>query len=144
MLTKTKDRTSAPDEKINIAIFDNFAPRKYHVEIDNLRYPRDSLRINYEQNDYIEQYKYLNSFFEEFVGEPILNPFVTYPDMKTKHPIGKIDLGHQLDHRTPKKTQLFQEYGTDPDNARLFLLLIRRKEVELKGDGNKLIEAKVL
>ena len=48
---QTKDRTSAPDEKINIAIFDNLAPRKYHVEIDNLRYPRDSLLINYEQND---------------------------------------------------------------------------------------------
>ena len=78
------------------------------------------------------------------MGEPILNPFVTNPDMKTKYPIGKIDLGHQPDHITPKKTQLFQEYGTDPDNARLFLILIRRKEVELKGDGNKVIEVKVL
>ena len=28
-------------------------------------------------------------------------------------------LRHQLDHMTPKRIQLFQEYGTDSDNARL-------------------------
>ena len=38
--------------------------------------------------------------------------------MKTKYPIEIIDLRHQPDHITPKKIQLFQEYGTDPDNAR--------------------------
>ena len=40
--------------------------------------------------------------------------------------------------------QLFQEYGTDPNNARLFLLLIRRREIELISDGNKLVEVKVI
>ena len=52
---QTKDRTNAPNEKINIAIFDNLDLRKYHVEIHSLRYPRDSLFINYEQIDYIER-----------------------------------------------------------------------------------------
>ena len=51
---QTKDRTSAP-KKINISVFDYLDLRKYHVEIDSLRDPRDSLLINYEQNDYIEQ-----------------------------------------------------------------------------------------
>ena len=45
---------------------------------------------------------------------------------------------------SPKKLQLFQEYGTGPDNARLFLMLIRRKKIELISDGNKLIEVKVI
>ena len=63
--------------------------------------------------------------------------------MKTKYPIEKIDLRHQNDHITPKKTQLFHEYGTDPDNARLFLILIRRREIELISDGKKLIEIKI-
>ena len=58
---QTKDRTNAPNKKINIAIFDNLGLRKY-VEIDSLRYPRDILLINYEQNDYIEQYKDLKFF----------------------------------------------------------------------------------
>ena len=31
--------------------------RKYYVEIDGQRYPRDSVLINYEENDYIQNYK---------------------------------------------------------------------------------------
>ena len=101
---QTKDRTSAPHKKINIAIVDNLNLRKNHVEIDSLRYPRDSLIINYEENDYIEQYKYLKLVFKECFGEPILNPFLSYPDMKTEHSIRIIDLRHQPDHVTPKKS----------------------------------------
>ena len=63
--------------------------------------------------------------------------------MKTKYPIEIIDLRHQSDHIIPKKIQIFHEYGTDPDNARLLLLLIRRRENELFPDGNKLIEVEV-
>ena len=83
-------------------------------------------------------------FFEEYICEPISNPFLSYPDMKTKYPIGIIDLGHQFDHLTPKKIQLFREDGTDPDKARLFLILIRRREIELISDGNTLIQVKVI
>ena len=64
--------------------------------------------------------------------------------MKTKYPIEIIDLRHQPDYITPKKIQLFHEYGTDPDNARLFLILVRRREIELISDGNILIEVKVI
>ena len=64
--------------------------------------------------------------------------------MKTKYPIDKIDLRHQSEHITPWKIQLFCEHGTDPDNARLFINLIRRKEIELISDGNKLVEIKFI
>ena len=64
--------------------------------------------------------------------------------MKTEYPIEKIDLRHQSDHITPKKIQLFHEYGTDPNHARLFVLLFRRREIELISDGNKVIEVKVI
>ena len=63
--------------------------------------------------------------------------------MKTNYPIGIIDLRHQTDYITPKKVHLFQEYGIDPDKARLLLILIRRSEIDLKSDGNELIEVKV-
>ena len=62
---QTKDRTKAPNKKINVAIFDNLDLRKYHVELGSLRYPRDTLLLNYEQNDHIEQNNYLNMFFKE-------------------------------------------------------------------------------
>ena len=64
--------------------------------------------------------------------------------MKTKYPFKTIDLRHQLDLITPKKIQLIQEYGADPDNAKLFLIIVRRREIELISDGNKLIEVKVI
>ena len=57
--------------------------------------------------------------------------------MKTKYPIELIDLRHQSDHLTPKKIQLFHEYGIDLDKARLFLISTGHREKELKGDGNK-------
>ena len=75
--------------------------------MDSFRHPRDSFLINYEQNDYIGQYKDLKILFEEYIGEPILSPFISHPDMKTKHPIEIKDLRHQLDHITPKEIQLF-------------------------------------
>ena len=56
---------------------------------------------------------------KETKGEPLLNPFISYPDIKTKYPIEIIDLRHQLDQIRPKKNSLFQDYGADPDNARL-------------------------
>ena len=62
--------------------------------------------------------------------------------METKYPIGIIELRHQSDHTTPKKIQLFLEYSANPDNARLFLILSRRREIELISDGNKLMEIK--
>ena len=141
---QTSLKSTNPNKKINIAILDNMDLRKYYVEIDSVRYPRDGVLVHYEEDDYIQQYKDLKLFFKKYIGEPILNPLISYPDMKTKYPIEIIDLRHQSDHITPKKIQLFQVYGTDPNNARLFLIIIRRREIELISDGNKLIEVKVI
>ena len=144
MLTKQISEQQLLIKKFNIAILDNMDLRKYYIEIDGLRYPRDSVLINYEENDYIQEYKNLKLFYREYIGEPIINPFISYLDMKTKSPIEIIDLRHQSEHITPKKIQLFHDYGTDPDNARLFIILIRRREIELISDGNKLIEIKII
>ena len=141
---QTRIRADTANKNNNIAIFDNLNLQKYYVEIDSVRYPRDNVLVNYEQNDYIEQYKDLKLFFKEYIGEELMSPFISYPDMKTKYPIEIIDLRHQTDHISPKKIQLFQEYSADPDNAKFYLILIRRREIELISDGNKLIEVKVI
>ena len=80
------------------------------------------------------------NFFKKYIGEPILNPLISNPDMKTKYPIEIFDPRHQSDHITTKKIQLFHEYGADPENARLFQILIRHREIELISNGNKVIE----
>ena len=63
--------------------------------------------------------------------------------MKTKHSVGIKNLGHQLDHINSKRIQLLQEYGTDPDNSRLFLILIKEREIDMVCDGKKSFEVKV-
>ena len=88
---QTRLRIDTPDKNINNAIFDDFDVQKYYVEIDGQQNPRDSVGITYEENDYIEKYRILKLFLKEFMGEPTLNPFVSYPDMKTKYPIGILD-----------------------------------------------------
>ena len=73
-----------------------------------------------------------------------MTPFISYPDMKTKYSFEVKDLRHQSDHITPKKIQLFHEYGADTENARFFLIIFRRIKEELISDGNKLIEFRVI
>ena len=112
--------------------------------VDEHCYPRDGVSINYTENDFIDQYRDIKLFLHEYIVEPKLIPIISYPDMKTKYSIGIKGLGHQADQPTLKKVQLFQENGTDPDNGRLFLILIRQREVELLCDENKLMEVKVI
>ena len=125
---QTRTRADTANKTNNIAIFDNLNLRKYYVEIDSIRYPRDSVLINYEKNDYIEPYKDLKIVFKEYIGEDLMSPFISYPDMKTKYPIQIIDLRHQPDHITPKKIQLFRECIDDPEIAIFYLIMIRRKK----------------
>ena len=54
---QTAARLNAPDKCLNISRFDNLNVRKYFVEIDGVRYPRDGVLTNYGENDYIDQYK---------------------------------------------------------------------------------------
>ena len=58
-----------------------------------------------------------------------MTPFISYPDMKTKYPIEILNLRRQPDRITPKKIQVFHEYSADPENARFYLLLIRRGKI---------------
>ena len=117
---QTRASADTANKSNNIAIFDNVSLQKFYIETDGVRYPRDSVVVNYEQNDYIEQYKDLKLFFREKNGEELLSPFIIYPDMKPKHFLEIIDLRHQPDHITPKKIQIFQEFSADPENARFF------------------------
>ena len=49
-----------------------------------------------------------------------MTPFISYPDIKAKYTIEILDLRHQSNHTTPKRTQLLLAYGGDPENARFF------------------------
>ena len=73
------------------------------MEIDGQRYPRDCLLTNSEEKRYIAQHKKLKLLFKKYIGEPILNTFISFPDMKTNYRFRIIDLRHQPDEETPEK-----------------------------------------
>ena len=81
---QTQTKADTANKNNNIAKFDNLNLQKYYVEIDWVRYPRDSVLVNYQQNDYIEQYKDLKLFFKEYIGEELMSSFISYLEMKTK------------------------------------------------------------
>ena len=143
---QTNDRVGTANKANNISIFDHVDVKKYFVEIDGYKYPKESVITNFTENDYLYQYRDIKSFYREYVGEQLMNPFIGYTDMKNKYSIQVVDLRHQIDHILPKKNQLFEEYKNDPvyNNKRLYVILIRHKQIEMISDGNKFIEIRII
>ena len=98
---QTEDRIGTANKANNISIFDHVDVKKYFVEIDGYRYPKESVITNFTENDYLDQYRDLKRFYQEHVGEQLMNPFISYIDMKNIYPIQIIDLRHQIDHISP-------------------------------------------
>ena len=117
---QTRDRIENPNKNKDIAIFDNVDLRKFFVEIDDQRYPRDGLFINYAEKNYIVENKGLKSFYRKYLEEQTLQPFLSYSDMKTKYPIEIIDLRHQAYHITPKKINSFKNMVRIPTRLDCF------------------------
>ena len=94
----------------------------------------------------MNQYRDLKLFYKDYVEEDLSTFFISYTDMKNKYPIQVIDLRFQVNHITPKKIQLFEEIKTDLANvnARLFVILIRHRQIEMISDGNKIIQVKLI
>ena len=63
--------------------------------------------------------------------------------MKNFYPFQVTGLRFQVDQITPQKIQLFEEFSQDPDTERLFIILIRHRQIEVISDGNKIIEVKI-
>ena len=120
--------------------------KKYYVEIDGNRYPKNFVNFNYAINDYLDQYRDHEIFYEDLAKEPLLKPFIKYTDTDKFYPKQAIDLRFQRDFVKPKKNQLLEENVGDPDNAhfdaRLFTLLIRRRELKMVSNGNRITEIK--
>ena len=61
------------DNRFNNAIFYNVAVEKYYSKIDGIRYPKDAIMINCNENNYPNQYRDLKLFYQEFFGESLLS-----------------------------------------------------------------------
>ena len=136
---KTQRETPAkPPNQLNNAIFDtNNDVKRYFVEIDGIRYPKDPIETNYSENKHLDHYRDLKLFYKEYNGESLLKPFISDIDLKSFYPIQVIDLRFQVDYITPKKIRIFEEHETDPEHTNLHFILIKHKEIKMVSDGNK-------
>ena len=132
------------NNRFNNAIFDHVNVRKYYSEIDGIRYPKNPIMVNYDENNYLEQYKDLKLFYKEYVGDNLLSPIITYDKMKDYYPIQIIDLRFQVDHISLKKIRLFEEYDPSPTNTVLYVILIKHREIKMISDSNKIISVEVV
>ena len=132
------------DNRNNNAIFDDVKVRKYYSEIDGVRYPKNPIMTNFDENNYLDQYRDLKFFYKEYVREPMLNPIITYDKMKENYPFQIIDLRFQVDHISPKRIRLFEEYDDNPTNTNLYIILIKHRENKMISDGKKTISVEVV
>ena len=95
------------NNRFNNAIFDHLEVRKYYSERDGIRYPKNPIMVIFQENNYLEQYKDLKLYYNEYVGDQLLSPVIAYDKMKNYYPIQIIDLRFQVDHISPKKVGLF-------------------------------------
>ena len=96
--------------------------RKFYLDIDGVRYPRDNVSIEYASNNYLDQFWDPKLTYKEYVGEKLLGPFIKYTDMKNIYPLQAIDLRFQFDQIITKKLQFFEENRGAAKNAKLILL----------------------
>ena len=73
-----------------------------------------------------------NYFIKILLTKNLLSPLINFTDRKKFKLFQVIGFGLQVDHINPKKTQLIEEYSGATNNARLLVILIRRKEIEMK------------
>ena len=58
--------------------------------------------------------------------------------MKTFYPIQVIDVRFQNDYITPKKIRFSDEYQNAPENTKLYVILIKRGEINMVSDASKI------
>ena len=72
---------------------------------------------NYDENNYLDQYGNLKLFQKIYFGEQLLSPIISYDKIKTCYSIQIMDLRIEVDHVTPTKIRLFDEYDGNPVNT---------------------------
>ena len=108
--------------------------KRYFVEIDVVGYPKDPIETNFPENKNLVKFKDFKLFYEEYIVESIIHPFISNLDMKTFYAMQVIDLRFQIDYITPKKISLFEEYENALENTNIYVILIKHREINMVSD----------
>ena len=133
-----------PTKKNKIAVFDGHDVTENFVEMGDQRYPKDSISINSNENEFLDQYRDPKLFYGEYVGVQFLSSHLTDLDMMKTYRNQVVDLRRQVHQITPEKIQLLKKFSADHANARKLVIKIRHREYKLVSDGSGITEIEVI
>ena len=81
---QTEARIGTPNKNNIITFFESVNVRNYVCEKYDCRYPKDANITNFPENDYLDQNRDLKLFCKEYVGEELMNLFISYTDFSWK------------------------------------------------------------
>ena len=128
-----------PNNRFSNPIFDHVRVGKKSAEIDGVRYPKNPILINYDKNNYLDQYRDLKLIYIELVGETMLSPIIPYDKVKSWLPFEIIDLRFQADHISPKKNRFCAENYDNPVKTAIYIILVKHRKIRKTSDGNKIL-----
>ena len=89
--------TSLSNNRFNNTFSDKVQVRKLYSEIDGTRFRKNPIMTDYDENNYLDEYRDIKLIYREYVGEPMLAPIITYDKRKKYYPFEIIDLRFQVD-----------------------------------------------
>ena len=93
-------------------------------------------------NNHLDRNRNHNLFYKGYVGEPLLNPFLRDPDLKTSCLIQVIDSRFQIGYVNFNKIRLFEEIKHEVRIVNLFAILIRHSEIKMVSYASKITDNK--
>ena len=134
------DRAHIANKSQNVSMFDKRNLLNTYVDIDGKRYSNKPKGIDFATDNYRNEYLTLLKFYKNYVGEPLFNPYITFEELKDLYPIHIHDLRLQDDYISPKTIKLVNKYRDDPENSRLFYILIRQRVLTMVTNEGRNID----
>ena len=79
------------------------------------------------------------------LGEELLSPYISYEDVRNTISYSSNRFTFSgWSNKPQERFNYLEELRNDPANARLFLIVIRHREIKMAGDGNKITEIKFI
>ena len=118
----------------NSAIFDHCDFSKAYVQLNNERYPENSLTVDFENNHYAAAYKLFTDYMKNYNA-------ITMKRYRLLYPLMVFDVSRQSEKLKNTVTDIIvkAEFSKNiPDNTRVYALVLSDRIIRIQSDGNKM------
>ena len=137
-----------PAQTQNNGVFDQLPIIEAYCKIGSVKYPDESINLDYLRNDYDDGYNEVLKFFREYVGEQTVTPYITFQDFKEKYNLYLFDLRNQRDHIASQQvTATFKFVAGDDvvaENYTAFALVLTNRVINITSDGSRQFDIDVM